>query len=120
MCAYRELLLWQRAVELAEVIHHSTAAFPLVERLGLTLQLRRLALAIPLHVAEHYSQRASTFLLGLHRAQRTLRQLEHQVFIAGRLQYWSGEQSEEIARHLAEVQHLLQAFLHSLCPSSES
>ena len=120
MGSYRELLLWQRAVELAEVIYHSTAAFPLAERLGLALQLRRLALAIPLHVAEYYSKRASTFLLGLHRAHRTLRQLEHQVFLAGRLQYWSGEQSEEIARHLAEVQHLLQAFLHSLCPSAES
>jgi four helix bundle protein len=119
MCGYRELLLWQRAVELAEVIHHSTDTFPRVECLGLTLQLRRLAIAIPLQVAEYYSQRASTFLLGLHRAHRTLRQLEHQVFIAGRLQYWSGEQSEEIARHLAEVRRLLQAFLHSLCPSSE-
>ena len=119
MCSYRELPLWQRAVDLAEVIHRSTDAFPMAERLGLTLQLRRLAIAIPLHVAEHYSRRAATFLPGLHRAHRVLRQLEHQVLIAGRLRYWSAQQSEEISRHLAEVRRLLQAFLHSLCPPSE-
>ena len=120
MCSYQELLLWQRAVDLAEVIHHGTAAFPPAERLGLTLQLRRLALAIPWHIAEHYSRRASTFLLGLHRAQRTLRQLEHQVLMAGRLQYWPGPQAAEIAQQLADVQRLLQAYLQSLCAPWES
>ncbi|NLX55891.1 MAG: four helix bundle protein [Planctomycetaceae bacterium] len=120
MHSYQDLLLWQRAMELAEVIYHNTATLPLAERLGLGFQLRRLALAVPLHVAAHDSQRASTFLRGLQRAQRTLRHLEHQLVMAGRLQYWSGEQEEEITRHLAEVQRLLQAFLHSLCPPSES
>ena len=69
MCSYRELPLWQCGVDLAEVIHRSTRDFPWAERLGLTLQLRRLAIAIPLHVAAHYSRRASTFLRGLRRAR---------------------------------------------------
>ena len=119
MCSYRELPLWQCAVDLAEVIHRSTCDFPLAERLGLTMQLRRLAIAIPLHVAGHYSRRASTFLRGLRRAQRALRQLEHQVLIAGRLQYWSAEQVREISQCLAEVHRHLQAFFHSLRPPSE-
>ncbi|MHB0959869.1 MAG: four helix bundle protein [Pirellulaceae bacterium] len=119
MCSYRELPLWQRALDLAEVIHRSTRDFPLAERLGLTMQLRRLAVAIPLHVAGHYSRRASTFLRGLRRAHRALRQLEHQVLIAGRLQYWSAEQAEEISQGVAEVRRHLQAFFNSLRPPSE-
>jgi four helix bundle protein len=119
MCSYRELPLWQCGVDLAEVIHRSTRDFPWAERLGLTMQLRRLAIAIPLHVATHYSCRASTFLRGLRRAERAMRQLEHQVLIAGRLQYWSAEQAREISHCLAEVRRHLQAFLDSLRPPSE-
>ena len=119
MCRYRELPLWQRAVDLATVIYRSTESFPPAECLGLTRQLRRLAIAIPLHVAEHYSRHAAVFLLGLHRAHRALRQLEHHALIASRLQYWSGQQADEITRQLAEVRRLLQAFLRSLCPPSE-
>jgi four helix bundle protein len=106
-------------MDLAEVIHRSTDTFPHSERLGLIWQLRRLALAIPLHVAEHYSRHAATFLRGLRRAQRALRQLEDQASLAGRLQYWSAQQAEEIACHLAEVRRLLRAFLRSLCPPAE-
>ena len=116
MCSYRELPLWQCAVDLAEVIHRSTRDFPSAERLGLTMQLRRLAIAIPLHVAVYYSRRASTFLRGLRRAQRALRQLEHQVLMAGRLQYWSAEQLREICQCQMEVCRHLQAFFRSLCP----
>lgn len=119
MGSYRELPLWQRAVDLAEVIYRGTCDFPLAERRGLTMQLRRLALAIPLHVAGHYSHRAATFLRGLRRARRTLRQLEHQVLIASRLHYWSAEQVREISQCVAEVHRHLQAFFHSLCPPSE-
>jgi four helix bundle protein len=119
MCSYRELPLWQRAVDLAEAIHRHTATFPRAARGDLTQPLRRLAIAIPLQVAEHYSRRAATFVPGLRRAQRTLGQLEHHALLASRLQYWSAQQAEEIAQHVAEVQRLLQAFFHSLCPPSE-
>ncbi len=107
-------------MDLAEVIYRSTNLFPRSEHLGLTWQLRRLALAIPLHVAAYYSRHASTFLRGLRRAQRALRKLEHQVWIAERLQYWSAQQSADIARHVADVRRLLRAFVRSLCPPTES
>lgn len=119
MSAYRHLLLWQRAMDLAVVLHRNTVAFPESERLGLAWQLRRLALAIPLQVAEHYSQRAATFLIGLRRAHRTLRQLEHQVIMADRLEYWTAQQADEVGRHVAQVRRLLQALLRSLRSCSE-
>jgi four helix bundle protein len=116
MGSYQDLPLWQRAMELAEVIHRDTVDLPLTDQLSLVRQLRRLACAIPWHVAAFYSPRAATFLRGLRRARHALRQLEHQVLLADRLQFWSEEQRREICRCLAEVHRHLRVFFRSLCP----
>jgi four helix bundle protein len=116
MRSYQDLPLWQRAVELAEVIHRDTVDLPWNDQMGLVRQLRRLACAIPWQVAVFFSPRAATFLRGLRRARRTLRQLEHQVLLADRLQFWSEEQRREIGGCVAEVHRHLRIFFRSLCP----
>ena len=114
MCSYRELPLWQSAIKLAEVVYRDTRGFPRDEHLGLRAQIRHSALAIPLHVARHYTFRASTFLRGLKLARRSLLELECQVWLATRLQYWPTDRSAEIARRMVDVWRLLQAFFRSL------
>ena len=45
--SYRELTVWQRAMDLVEEIYRATAGFPTEERYGLTVQTRRSAVSIP-------------------------------------------------------------------------
>ncbi len=117
MGTYQELPVWQRAVELAEVIHRDTAAFLPAERQELARELRRWSLVIPLAIAEHYGLRAAVFLQGVTAAQRAWRQLEHRVLLANRLGYWSAPQAQEVNRCLADVDRLLHAFVRSLQPA---
>ena len=49
---FRELEVWQLAMQLACAVYEPTAAFPREERYGLTAQLQRAAVSIPSNIAE--------------------------------------------------------------------
>jgi four helix bundle protein len=49
---YKELLVWQKAIDLVVKVYASTREFPRDELFGLTSQLRRAAVSIPLNIAE--------------------------------------------------------------------
>ncbi|MGH6629606.1 MAG: four helix bundle protein, partial [Burkholderiales bacterium] len=49
---YRDLIAWQKAMQLVVQVYRSTQAFPTEERYGLTAQLRRAAVSIPSNIAE--------------------------------------------------------------------
>ena len=44
--SYRDLKVWQRAMELVEKCYQATRSFPAEERYGLTSQIRRSAVSI--------------------------------------------------------------------------
>jgi len=50
--AYKDLEVWQAAMELAVQVYRLTAAFPKEERYGLTSQMRRAAVSVPSNIAE--------------------------------------------------------------------
>jgi four helix bundle protein len=56
---YRDLIVWQKSMELVAEIYRRTRAFPADEIFGLVSQLRRAAVSIPSNIAEGYG-RAST------------------------------------------------------------
>ncbi len=47
---YQDLLAWQRAMDLVELVYRATACFPTEERYGLMSQLRRAAVSIPSNI----------------------------------------------------------------------
>jgi four helix bundle protein len=54
--SYRDLRVWQEAMDLAEVCYRLTAGFPREEAYGLTSQIRRAAISIPANIAEGYGR----------------------------------------------------------------
>ena len=59
MNGYKELTVYKRAYRAAKAIYEMTAGFPREERYGMSNQLRRAALSIPLNIAEGYAKRES-------------------------------------------------------------
>jgi len=57
--SYRDLVVWQRAVQMSVAIYQLTSAFPREEIYGLTSQLRRAGVSVASNIAEGYG-RAST------------------------------------------------------------
>jgi four helix bundle protein len=54
--SYRDLIVWQRAVQMSVAIYRLTAAFPRDELYGLTCQLRRAGVSVASNIAEGYGR----------------------------------------------------------------
>ena len=54
--SYRDLLVWQRSIQLSVAIYRFTADFPNAELYGLTAQLRRAAVSVASNIAEGYGR----------------------------------------------------------------
>lgn len=54
MNSYKELIVWQKSMELATLIFEITKSFPKSEQYGLTNQMRRAAFSIPSNIAEGF------------------------------------------------------------------
>ena len=86
--SYRDLLVWQRAIELAVLIYRFSEGFPRNEVYGLTSQLRRASVSVPSNIAEGYGRGCrKEYLQFLSIAQGALKKLETQAILAQRLNY---------------------------------
>ena len=55
--SYKDLIVWQKAKQLAIETYSLTDRFPVQERYGITSQLNRAVISIPLNIAEGYRRR---------------------------------------------------------------
>jgi four helix bundle protein len=114
---YRDLIVWQKAMDLVVLVYDITARFPREELYGLTSQTRRAAVSIPSNIAEGQG-RSSTreFLSFLSIAHGSLREVETQALIAQRLHYIDSPTAAELMELAAEVGRLLNGLSNSLTP----
>jgi len=112
---YRELIVWQKAMDLVKEIYQITSRFPREEVYGLTSQMRRAAVSVPSNIAEGQGRKSTKeFLHHLSIAHGSLREIETQILIAERLDYISNEQVEPLMQQAADVGRLLNALYNSL------
>ena len=91
--SYRELRVWQAAMDLVEHVYALTRSFPGDEIYGLTNQLRRAVVSVPSNIAEgHTRESTKEYLYHLSVAQASLAEVETQIEIAVRLQYLATDQ----------------------------
>lgn len=84
--SFRNLVAWQRGMELAEAALHPTAEMPATARFGLTATMRRAAVAVPSHVADGYARGNSADFLRLLGASRgSPAELSTQLELASRV-----------------------------------
>ncbi len=57
--SYRDLVAWQKAIELCKLIYAISATFPDTERFGLISQIRRAVVSVPSNIAEGYGRRST-------------------------------------------------------------
>jgi four helix bundle protein len=86
--SFRDLRVWQLAMELVELTYRVTQSFPKHEVYGLTSQIQRAAVSVPSNLAEgHTREHTKEYLHHLSIAQASLAELETQLEIAARLNY---------------------------------
>ena len=85
--SYRDLIAWQKGVDLVEGIYRATQSWPREETYSLTDQVRRAAVSVPANIAEGHGRHSTKeFLQHLGIASGSLCEAETHLVIANRLQ----------------------------------
>lgn len=112
---YRDLIAWQKAMDLVEEVYRATREFPSDELYGLTSQLRRAVVSVPSNIAEGRSRRSThEFLHHLWIARGSLSEAETQLMIARRLAYISEQRTLDLLGLSEEVGRLINGLANSL------
>ena len=112
---YKDLIAWQKAMDLVHAVYNVTDNLPKRETYSLTDQIRRAAVSIPSNIAEgqaHYSNRE--FLHYLRHSRGSLAELETQLIIAQRQNYLPESQASELLRRADELSRILSGLINSL------
>jgi four helix bundle protein len=112
---YRDLIVWQKAIDLVEAVYKATTAFPREEVYGLTFQVRRAAVSVPSNIAEGHGRTSTRdFLNFLSIAHGSLKEVETQLVIAERLKYMNQRVKESLLERSTEVGRLISGLSNSL------
>lgn len=112
---YRDLRVWQAAMELAEQIYHLTRGFPREELYVLTSQMRRAAVSVPSNIAEGYGRSGrKQYLSFLAIAQGSIKELETQVMLASRVGCCSADDAEPVLELAASTARQLHALIRAI------
>ena len=112
---FRDLLIWQKAMDLVERIYRVTQGFPKEELYGMTSQIRRSAISVPSNISEGHARRSTkAYLSFLSVAYGSLAELETQLILCNRLGYLRDESSEELLSLSAEIGRMINGLINSL------
>ncbi len=109
---YRDLIAWQKAMELVTDIYRVTRTFPKEETYGLTSQLRRAAVSVPSNLAEGHGRNSTKeFHQFIGQSRGSLLEVETQIEIAINLGYLSKEAGQALMGKANEVGKITNGLL---------
>jgi four helix bundle protein len=113
MHKYKDLKVWQKAVELTTLIYELTRVFPTEEKFGLINQIRRASVSIPSNIAEGAGRNSNKeFVQFIAIATGSCYEVETQLIIAIELKYI--ENVDGIFKLIEEIQKMLFTFSNKL------
>jgi four helix bundle protein len=119
--SHRDLLVWQKAMDLVVTVYRATETFPKAETYGLTSQIRRAVTSIPANIAEGQGRRLTKeFVYFLANARGSLWELDTHLESAKRLSFLNADTHEELRCQLDEVGRMLNGLMRSVSNSSST
>jgi four helix bundle protein len=113
--SFKDLIVWQRAVELSLAVYKFTSRFPESERFGLTNQLRRAAVSVASNIAEGYGKSSrGEYILFLGHARGSICEIQTQLIIAAGLDFGEGVSRKRAEDLTGEVSRMLVALMNKL------
>lgn len=111
---YRDLIAWQKAMDLAVAVYHLTRTYPESEMYGLVSQSRRAAVSVPANIAEGEGRGTKPeFARFLRIAHGSLRELETHLMLASRLSFAGEKEAEEALARCSEVGRLISGLIRA-------
>ena len=111
---YREMIVWQKAMDLTQEVYRLVKLLPAEERFDLSSQIRRAVVSIPSNIAEGQGrQTEKEFKQFLSIAKGSVFEVETQLLICVRISYFSQEQIEKALSLCDEVGRMLTKLIVS-------
>ncbi|HTD54325.1 MAG TPA: four helix bundle protein [Silvibacterium sp.] len=109
---FRDLLVWQKGMQLARAVYTKTTGFPKSELFGITNQMRRASLSVPSNIAEGHGRLSDGSLrVFLGQARGSLYELETQIELACDLEYLQTKDAKELLELSREVGRMLNGLI---------
>ena len=112
---YKKLTVWQKSYDFGIHLYSDTKNFPKEELYGLTSQVRRSSISIPLNIAE--GSRRSTdkdYRSFIHIAYGSCAELEVQIMYAKDLTYIDTETCLNLLEEISQISRMLNSFIKTL------
>ena len=110
--SYKDLIVWQKSMDLVESIYRISELLPSKEQFGLISQMRRAAVSIPSNIAEGYGRHSSgSYAQFLSIARGSLLELETQIELCIRLKYIQQSDSVNILNSIVEISKMLTSLI---------
>ncbi len=113
--SYRDLLVWQQAMDLAVLCYKISKMFPKEDLFGLTSQLRRSSASVAANIAEgHGRESSATFVQYLRIAQGSLKETETHIILAGRLELASSTILKAALSSCEDIGKMLRSLIRTI------
>ena len=115
MKTYRDLIVWQKAIDLVCLTYKLTSVFPPEEIYSLTSQVKRSSISIPSNIAEGYGRNSKNdYIRFLQIASGSLYEFQTQLEIAKRLSFCSIEGFDNVNNLSLEIEKMLASLIRKL------
>src|SRR6266576_2678828 len=116
---YRDLIVWQKGIELAKLVYPLSAQFPSEEKFGLISQIRRAAVSIPSNIAEGQARHTTgEFVQFISHAEGSVAEVDTQLFLAVELDFIRNNQAARYFELLGDERRMLNALHRKLTGAS--
>ena len=113
--SYRDLVAWQKAMDLAVDCYKSTGSFPQEERYGLTSQIRRASSSIAANIAEGQGRETTgSFIQFVRIAQGSLKELETHLILSRRIGYLDNREEQQLLERCDELGRIIRGLTRAL------
>ncbi|MDA8137859.1 MAG: four helix bundle protein [Desulfobacteraceae bacterium] len=112
---YRDLIVWQKAVQFVTEIYSVLKSFPKEELFGLTAQIKRSAISIPSNIAEGYGRKSTKdYLRFLQIAMGSIFEIQTQLEISKNLQFLPEKSFAEFYDKSREIERMLSSMISKI------
>jgi len=119
MAHFKELIVWQKSIDLVTKIYKVTEKFPSSEIYGLTSQLKRASVSIPSNIAEGNTRRSKAdYVQFLRIARGSCSEVETQIIISKNLGFIDEISFEKLSFSIVEISKMINGLINSLKDSN--
>jgi four helix bundle protein len=112
---FRELKIWQRSMDLAEIVYKLTDGFPREERYGMSSQLQRCSVSIPSNIAEGAGRATNKqFKHFLEMSMGSCNEMQTQLELSCRFTYIEKEVHDNVTGGALQIYKMILSFYNSL------